>query len=93
MLNGKETLASRFADIDIQQVREEEKENERRWRKYPKRMCKIFKIPHLPEKMMKIAYNWDYYVSIQPPIVFIEIYHRVSNEDMIEFLGKKMRKG
>ena len=55
LLNGKETLASRFADIDIQQVRKEEKENERRWRKYPKRMCKIFTIPHLPEKMMKIA--------------------------------------
>lgn len=55
LLKGKETLASRFADIDIQQVRKEEKENERRWRKYPKRMCKMFKIPHLPEKMMKIA--------------------------------------
>ena len=55
LLNGKETLASRFADIDIQQVREEEKENERRWRKYPKRMCKIFAVPHLPEKLMKIA--------------------------------------
>ena len=55
LLNGKETLANRFADIDIQQVRKEEKENERRWRKYPKRMCKIFTIPHLPEKMMKIA--------------------------------------
>ena len=55
LLKGKETFASRFADIDIQQVRKEEKENERRWRKYPKRMCRIFKIPHLPEKMMKIA--------------------------------------
>ena len=55
LLKGKETLACRFAEIDIQQVRKEEKENERRWRKYPKRMCKLFKIPHLPQKMLKIA--------------------------------------
>lgn len=55
LLKGKETLAERFAEIDIQQVRKEEKENERRWRKYPKRMCKLFKIPHLPKKMVKIA--------------------------------------
>ena len=55
LLKGKETLASRFAEIDILQVRKEEKENERRWRKYPNRMCKLFKIPHLPQKMSKIA--------------------------------------
>jgi hypothetical protein len=55
LLKGKKTLASRFAEIDILQVRKEEKENERRWRKYPKRMCKLFKIPHLPQKMLKIA--------------------------------------
>ncbi len=55
LLKGKMTLAERFAEIDIQQVRKEEKENERRWRKYPKRMCKLFKIPHLPQKMLKIA--------------------------------------
>jgi hypothetical protein len=46
---------SRFADIDIQQVRKQEKENEERWRKYPKRMGRLFKIPHLPQKLMKIA--------------------------------------
>ena len=55
LLQGKETLAERFSEIDIQQVRKEEKDNERRWRKYPKRMCKLFKIPHLPQKILKIA--------------------------------------
>ncbi len=55
LLKGKETIAEQFAEIDIQQVRKEEKENERRWRKYPKRMCKLFKIHHLPQKMLKIA--------------------------------------
>jgi hypothetical protein len=55
LLKGKKTIAERFSEIDILQVRKEEKENERRWRKYPKRMCKLFKIPHLPQKMLKIA--------------------------------------
>ena len=55
VLQGKKTLAERFAEIDIQQVRQEEKENARRWRKYPKRMNKLFKIPHLPQKVLKIA--------------------------------------
>jgi hypothetical protein len=57
LLKGKDSLASRFAEIDIQQVRQEEKQNERRWRKYPKRMCRLFKIPDLPQRMMKIAGN------------------------------------
>lgn len=55
LLKGKKTLASRFSEIDILQVRKEEKENERRWRKYPKKMCKLFKIPNLPQKILKIA--------------------------------------
>lgn len=55
LLKGKENLADRFAEIDIQQVRQEEKENERRWRKYPKRMCRLFKIPDLPQKLMKMV--------------------------------------
>ena len=42
-----------FADIDIQQVRKEEKEHEKRWQKYPKSMSKLFKIPHLPKILMK----------------------------------------
>jgi len=54
LLQGKKDLASRFADIDIKQVRQEEKENENLERKYPKRMCRLFKIPHLPQKLMKI---------------------------------------
>jgi hypothetical protein len=55
LLKGKDNLAERFAEIDIQQVRQEEKENERRWRKYPKRMCKLFKIPDLPRRLMKMT--------------------------------------
>jgi len=53
LLKGSKNLAERFAAIDIQQVRREEQENERRWGKYPKRMAKLFKIPHLPQKLMK----------------------------------------
>ena len=53
LLKGRKNLAERFAAIDIQQVRREEQENEKRWRKYPKRMTKLFKIPHLPQKLMK----------------------------------------
>lgn len=55
VLKGKEDLASRFADVDIQQVRKKEKDNERMLRKYPKRMNELFKIPHLPQKLMKLA--------------------------------------
>jgi len=55
LLQGKKDLASRFAEIDIQQVRNTEKENEKIERKYPKRMSRLFRIPHLPQKLMKIA--------------------------------------
>ncbi len=55
LLKGKKDLAGRFADIDIQQVRKKEMENENLSRKYPKRMSKLFKVPHLPRKLMKIA--------------------------------------
>ena len=55
LLKGKEDLAGRFADIDIQQVCAKEKENEKRLRKYPKRMSRLFKIHHLPRKLMKLA--------------------------------------
>ncbi len=57
LLKGKESLADRFAEIDIQQVRQEEKENERRWRKYPKQMCRLFKVPDLPQRMMRVVEN------------------------------------
>ncbi len=55
LLKGKKDLASRFADIDIQQVRKQEMENEDWCRKYPKRMGRIFKIPNLPQKLMKMV--------------------------------------
>ncbi len=54
LLKGKEDLARRFADIDIQQVRMKEKENEKGLRKYPKSMNRIFKISHLPQELMKL---------------------------------------
>lgn len=53
LLKGKKDLATRFADIDIQQVLEKEKENAKKLRKYPKGMDKVFKIPHLPQKLME----------------------------------------
>jgi hypothetical protein len=55
LLNGKATLAARFADIDIQQVREEEQANSKRFRKYPKNMRRLFRVSHLPRKIMKAA--------------------------------------
>jgi hypothetical protein len=57
LLKGKSSLAARFADIDILLVRQEEKVNAERWRKYPKRMSRLFKIPCLPQKMAKLASN------------------------------------
>ncbi len=55
LLKGKKDLASRFADIDIWQVRKREKENEKNWSKYPKRMSRLFKISHLPGKLVKLV--------------------------------------
>jgi hypothetical protein len=55
LLQGKESLAERFADIDIKQVRREEQENNNRFRKYPKNMRRLFRVPHLPRKIMKSA--------------------------------------
>ena len=55
LLNGKNSLADRFADIDIQLIRREEQENNHRFRKYPKNMRRLFPIPHLPRKIMKVA--------------------------------------
>lgn len=53
LLKGKKSLAARFSDIDIQQVREEDKANRKLLRKYPKNMSRLFKIQHLPRKIMK----------------------------------------
>ncbi len=55
LLKGKDSLAARFADIDIQQVRRDEQENSNRFRKYPKNMRRLFRVPHLPRKIMKLA--------------------------------------
>ncbi len=57
LLKGKKSLAALFADIDILLVRQEEKKNTERWRKYPKRMSMLFKIPHLPKKLIEAATN------------------------------------
>lgn len=51
LLNGSKTLAQLFSVIDIEQVRREEKENEKKYRQYPKGMGQIFKVPHLPQKL------------------------------------------
>ena len=50
LLKGNKRLAERFAEIDIQLVRQEEKINAERWRKYPKRMGALFKFSELPQK-------------------------------------------
>ena len=55
LLQGKLTLAERFADIDIQQVRQHEHESSRQFRKYPKHMRRLLRVPHLPRKLVKTA--------------------------------------
>ncbi len=51
ILNGKATLAERFAEIDIDQVRKVFAEEKKVSKKYPKRMGKVFKITHLPRRL------------------------------------------
>ena len=55
VLNGKASLAERFAEIDIIQVRQAHTEAQKSAQRYPKRMAKVFKIPHLPRKMVEIT--------------------------------------
>jgi len=52
LLDGKQSLAERFADVDIELVRREEQENSKRFRKYPKNMRRLFPVSHLPRKIM-----------------------------------------
>jgi len=52
LLDGKQNLPDRFAEIDIKLVHQQEKENEARWQKYPKRMCRLFKIQNLPQMLV-----------------------------------------
>jgi len=52
-LNGKASLAELFAQIDIIQVRKTFAEAQKSTQRYPKRMAEVFKIPHLPRKLVK----------------------------------------
>ena len=51
ILNGKATLAERFAEIDIVQVRKLFAEEQQVTQKYPKRMTEVFKITHFPKRL------------------------------------------
>lgn len=53
-LNGRESLAERFAEIDIVQVRKAFAEAQKVTQKYPKRMADVFKIPHLPKRLLEM---------------------------------------
>ena len=53
ILNGKVSLAERFAEIDIIQVRKAHTEAQISTQRYPRRMAEVFKIPHLPRKLVK----------------------------------------
>jgi hypothetical protein len=53
LLNGKASLAERFSEIDIVQVRNAFAETQEETQRYPKRMAKVFRIPHLPEQLTK----------------------------------------
>ena len=55
ILNGKATLAERFAEIDIVQVRKAFAEEHRATQHTPKGMAEVFKIPHLPRRLSKIT--------------------------------------
>ena len=52
VLNGKANLAERFADIEITIVRGSHTEAQETTQCYPKRMAEVFKIPHLPQKLI-----------------------------------------
>ena len=53
ILNGKASLAERFAEIDIVQVRKAFAEAQKVTQKYPKRMAEVFKILHLPKRLLE----------------------------------------
>lgn len=53
ILNGKQNLEERFAQIDIKEVREELKAQAEVLRKYPKGMAKVFKLRKLPKWLAK----------------------------------------
>ena len=55
ILNGKVSLAECFAEIDIVQVRKVFAEAQKVTQKYPKRMAEVFKIPHLPKRLLEMS--------------------------------------
>jgi len=55
ILDGKPNLAERFAEIDIVQVRKVFAQAQISTQRYPKRMAEVFKIPHLPRKLVVTA--------------------------------------
>jgi hypothetical protein len=57
LLNGKASLAERFSEIDIVQVRNAFAETLEETQRYPRRMAKVFRIPHLPEQLTKNSPN------------------------------------
>jgi hypothetical protein len=53
LLKGKANLAQRFAEIDIVQVRNVFAQAQELTQRYPKRMAEVFKLPHLPRKLVE----------------------------------------
>ena len=53
ILNGKASLAERFAEIDISQVRQAHTAAQTSTQRYPRKMAEVFKIPHLPGKLLE----------------------------------------
>ena len=53
LLNGKTSLPERFSEIDIIQVRNAFVETQEETQRYPRRMAKVFRIPHLPKQLTK----------------------------------------
>jgi len=53
ILNGNQTLEGRFAEIDIQQVRDTLNKKNNLELKYPRGMNKVFKLPDLPKILSK----------------------------------------
>jgi hypothetical protein len=57
ILAGKNDLAQRFADIDIELVRQELKQDEEDENKYLKGMATLFRISNLPAKLAEVTQN------------------------------------
>ena len=55
ILNGKASLAERFAQINIVQARNAHAEAQKSTQRYLERMAELFKIPHLPKQLIKTS--------------------------------------